>query len=50
MAGVRTVGTRPISIVELKLTHGSGKNKQTTFDGLLVTLELPREVASTEVV
>ena len=38
--------TRPISIVELKLTHGSGKNKDTTFDGLLVTLELPRDTGA----
>jgi len=38
--------TRPISIVELKLTHGSGKNRQTTFDGLLVTLELPRDTGA----
>ncbi len=36
----------PISIVELKLTHGSGDNKQTTFDGLLVTLDLPRDTGA----
>ena len=41
-----TYRTRPISIIELKLTHGSGKNKQTTFDGLLVTLELPRDTGA----
>ena len=46
MAGVRTVGTRPTSIVELKLTHGSGKNEQTRFDGLLVTPELPRDTGA----
>ncbi len=38
--------TRPVSIVELKLTHGSGKDKQTAFDGLLVTLELPRDTGA----
>ena len=38
-----TYRSLPISIVELKLTHGSGDNKQTTFDGLLVTLDLPRD-------
>ena len=38
-----TYRTLPISIVELKLTHGSGDDRQTTFDGLLVTLELPRD-------
>lgn len=36
----------PISIVELKLTHGSGKNKQTTFNGLMVTLDLPRDTGA----
>lgn len=38
--------TRPINIVELKLTHGSGKSRKTTFDGLLVTLELPRDTGA----
>lgn len=38
--------TRPISIVELKLTHGSGNNKRTTFDGLLTTMELPRDTGA----
>jgi hypothetical protein len=36
----------PLSIVELKLTHGSGKNKQTTFNGLLLTLDLPRDTGA----
>lgn len=38
--------TLPLSIVELKLTHGSGKSKRTTFDGLLVTLALPRDTGA----
>jgi hypothetical protein len=33
----------PISIVELKLERGSGEDRQTVFDGLLVTLDLPRD-------
>lgn len=41
-----TYRTLPISIVELTLTQGSGKNKQTTFDGLMVTLELPRDTGA----
>jgi hypothetical protein len=41
-----TYRTRPVSIVEMKLTHGSGKDKQTAFDGLLVTLELPRDTGA----
>jgi hypothetical protein len=36
----------PINIVELTLTHGTGKNKQTTFDGLMVTLDLPRHTGA----
>lgn len=45
-----TYRTRPLSIVELTLTHGSGKNKQTTFNGLLVTLDLPRDTGATTAV
>ena len=41
-----TYRSLPISIVELTLTHGSGKNKQTTFDGLMVTLDLPRDTGA----
>ncbi len=33
----------PTSIVELKLEKGAGKNRRTVFDGLLLTLELPRD-------
>ncbi len=33
----------PLNIVELKLDAGSGKNKRTVFDGLLVTIDLPRD-------
>jgi len=36
----------PLNIVELKLTNGSGKNKQTTFSGLLLTLDLPRDTGA----
>jgi hypothetical protein len=36
----------PINIVELKLTAGSGKNRRTTFDGMLVTLDLPRDTGA----
>lgn len=36
----------PLNIVELKLTAGSGKNKRTTFDGMLVTLDLPRDTGA----
>lgn len=36
----------PINIVELKLTHGSGKSERTTFDGMLVTLDLPRDTGA----
>jgi hypothetical protein len=38
--------TLPLSIVELTLTEGSGKSRRTTFDGLLVTLELPRDTGA----
>ena len=37
----------PISIAEVKLTCGSGKDRQTVFDGLLTTVELPRRLAGT---
>jgi hypothetical protein len=36
----------PISIVELKLEVRSGKNTQTVFDGLLMTLDLPRDTGA----
>jgi hypothetical protein len=45
-ADVEIFGTHrglPLNIVELKLDSGSGKNKQTVFDGLLVTIDLPRD-------
>lgn len=40
----------PLNIVELKLTHGSGDDKETTFSGLLVTLDLPRDTGATTAV
>ena len=33
----------PLNIVELRLECGSGKNRRTVFDGLLVTIDLPRD-------
>jgi hypothetical protein len=33
----------PLNIVELKLEHGSGDNRKTVFDGLLVSIDLPRD-------
>ena len=36
----------PINIVELKLTERSGKNERTTFDGLLVSIDLPRDTGA----
>jgi hypothetical protein len=33
----------PLNIVELRLESGSGKNRRTVFDGLLVTIDLPRD-------
>lgn len=36
----------PINIVELKLTFGSGNSEKTMFDGLLVTLDLPRDTGA----
>jgi hypothetical protein len=32
----------PLSIVELQLTHGSGDDRRTVFDGLLTEVTLPR--------
>jgi hypothetical protein len=34
-----------LNIVELKLTHGSGKEQRTEFDGLLTQVELPRRLS-----
>lgn len=39
-----------LSIVELKLTHGSGKERRTVFNGLLTTVTLPRNLKGTTVV
>ena len=36
-----------VSITELKLTEGSGKEQRTTFDGLLARVQLPRNLAGT---
>ena len=36
----------PLSIIELKLTERQGKNRRTTFDGLLVEIELPRDTGA----
>ncbi|MDP3740154.1 MAG: DUF3137 domain-containing protein [Hyphomonadaceae bacterium] len=33
----------PLNIVELKTERGTGKSRRTLFDGLLVTLSLPRD-------
>ena len=33
----------PLRILELKLESGSGKERRTTFDGLLVEIDLPRD-------
>jgi hypothetical protein len=33
----------PLNIVELKLEYGSGDDRKTVFDGLLVTIDLPRD-------
>lgn len=40
----------PLSIVELELTHGSGKNKRTVFNGLLTEVTLPRGLRGTTAV
>lgn len=36
-----------ISIVELRLTEESGKNRRTVFDGLLTRIDLPRHLVGT---
>jgi hypothetical protein len=36
----------PLNIVELKLEYGSGDNRKTVFDGLLVTIDLPRDTGA----
>jgi hypothetical protein len=40
----------PLSIVELKLTHGSGKNRRTVFSGLTCEVALPRGLSGITVV
>lgn len=40
----------PLSIVELKLTKGSGKNERTIFHGLTAAVTLPRGLSGTTVV
>jgi len=40
----------PLSIIELKLTKGSGKNERTIFHGLTATVTLPRGLRGTTVV
>lgn len=40
----------PLSIVELKLTKGSGKNRQTVFHGLTAAVTLPRGLSGVTVV
>lgn len=40
----------PLSIVELELTAGSGKNKRTVFNGLLTEVTLPRGLRGTTAV
>jgi hypothetical protein len=39
-----------ISIVELRLTRGSGKSEQAIFDGLLMKVRLPRKLSGTTAV
>ena len=39
-------GNLPMTIVELKLEAGSGKSRHTVFDGLLLTLDLPRDTGA----
>jgi hypothetical protein len=34
-----------LSIVELRLTYGSGKQRRVEFDGLLITVQLPRHLS-----
>lgn len=53
VSDIEFFGTRrglPISIVSLKLTSGSGKEKRTSFDGLLVEVALPRRLHATTAV
>jgi hypothetical protein len=40
----------PLSIVELRLTHGTGKEQRTVFDGLLTAVTLPRNLKGVTVV
>jgi hypothetical protein len=40
----------PISIVELRLTRGSGKNERTVFEGLLAEVGLPRNLTGSTLV
>ncbi|WP_293349907.1 DUF3137 domain-containing protein [Phenylobacterium sp.] len=40
----------PLSIIELKLTKGSGKNERTVFHGLAAAVSLPRGLRGTTVV
>jgi hypothetical protein len=40
----------PLSIIELKLTKGSGKNERTVFHGLTAAVSLPRRLRGTTVV
>ncbi len=35
----------PLSIAEVRLTHGSGKEQREIFDGLVTCIELPRRLA-----
>ena len=53
VSDIEFFGTRrglPISIVSLKLTSGSGKEKRTSFEGLLVEVALPRRLHATTAV
>ncbi|ODT86430.1 DUF3137 domain-containing protein [Phenylobacterium sp. SCN 70-31] len=40
----------PLSIIELKLIRGSGKNRRTVFNGLAAAVTLPRGLSGTTVV
>ncbi|MDZ4371237.1 MAG: DUF3137 domain-containing protein, partial [Phenylobacterium sp.] len=40
----------PLSIIELKLVRGSGKNRRTIFNGLTATVTLPRGLSGVTVV
>jgi hypothetical protein len=53
VSDIEFFGTRrglPISIVSLKLTSGSGKEKRSCFEGLLVEVALPRSLHATTAV